>query len=655
RCLKSPQDHLQTQPVCSCGFQPGESLSFKPVRELEKEIDMGIVETMEMLQSPDVQEKLIPYLEGLELVGKKEETNAIRQFLKLDIHEAKEFFDQVDQALTPRVIEGINEAFRGKVVVVQRDLDQLYQSLVHRKYTVAQTRKILAEWLKEEQVAQDTFLHFIGRGENEPADDVEKEFRAFLQEEFSHLAPLFREVGYSPFVRAMLACVWADQYDIAPDKILEIFPFLQSGTEIDTRRRTTDLSELASAFRSKRLEIFEALVRAAEEDTSFTQGLWSNLSSMPPREIFSKESIFPAILREAFQRLLGTDTPIPTSPAQREAAATTETLPLEARPGATAAKQALPFEKQVWARGGGQGGGDTMPHAGPVFLERKKEMVSALQNYHLFKQKRDLLKTPKSSGPTPFRKWESIFVQAMSPIPYVCQELYAQLDRIGTPVAPFLRKEVKEAQRKLDDMAKDFSEFYQSALPEWEKEDGQRPVMIQDIPFLLSKKRGVPDHARHHYLFMDGMRWDLWEAIKVKFFGKMADRFRVVREGALWAHQPTDTSTQLAYLEEAFQAAYPDSESQELLWKVSGIDERIHTEKGSLQFLFANAIRYLELDLAFRLSDLPSRTLLILFSDHGFVENKAFSRTDKYEAPRYMHGKDSPFEVIVPWAWVMRI
>jgi len=46
---------------------------------------------------------------------------------------------------------------------------------------------------------------------------------------------------------------------------------------------------------------------------------------------------------------------------------------------------------------------------------------------------------------------------------------------------------------------------------------------------------------------------------------------------------------------------------------------------------------------------------LILFSDHGFVENHAFSSADKYASPRYIHGKDSPFEVIVPWAWVMRI
>lgn len=614
RCLKSPQDHLQTQPVCSCGFQPGESTSFRPVREVEREIDMGIVETMEMLQSPAVQEKLLPYLEGLDLVGKKEEAGAIRQLLKLTISEGEEFFDRVNQAVTPRVVQGINEAFRGKVVVVQRDLDQLYQSLVHRRYTLARTRKILSEWLKEKEVAQDTFLHFIGRGEDEPADHAEKGFRAFLQEEFYHLVPLFREVRHTDFVRAMLASLWADQYDIAREKIFEIFPFLQRGAEIDARRRIADLSELGHAFRSKRPELFEALVRAAEEDTSFTQALWSQLSSISPVDVFGKESIFPAILREAFERLLGTD-----------------------------------------VKGEGLGEDDGKPVAGTTLLERREEMVRALENYHTFRQKCTLLKKPKISGPAAFHRWESVFIRAMSPIPSLCEELYARLERIGTPVPPFLRNEKREGVKKMDNLARDFSEFYQNALPVWEKEGEERPTMIQDIPFLLSRKRGVPDHARHHYLFMDGMRWDLWEVIKVNFFGKMADRFRVVREGPLWAHQPTDTSTQLAYLEQAFQAAYPDGQAEELLWKISGIDERIHTEKGSLEFLFANVVRYLELDLAFRLTNLRPRTLLIIFSDHGFVENKSFSRTDKYEAPRYLHGKDSPFEVIVPWAWVMRI
>jgi hypothetical protein len=51
----------------------------------------------------------------------------------------------------------------------------------------------------------------------------------------------------------------------------------------------------------------------------------------------------------------------------------------------------------------------------------------------------------------------------------------------------------------------------------WEKGEGPRPMMIQDMPSILSKKRGVPDHRQVHYLIMDGMRWDLWESIKSDF------------------------------------------------------------------------------------------------------------------------------------------
>jgi hypothetical protein len=154
---------------------------------------------------------------------------------------------------------------------------------------------------------------------------------------------------------------------------------------------------------------------------------------------------------------------------------------------------------------------------------------------------------------------------------------------------------------------------------------------------------------------MDGMRWDLWERIKTEFFGKMPNMFRFVRQGALWAGQPSDTAPQLEKLEAAFKSSHPEFDKKDLLWKISGIDEKVHSEKGPLTHLFANVIGYLEIDLLFRLQELPSRTLLILFSDHGFVENPAFDPSAKYESPRYIHGNDSPFEVIVPWAWVMRI
>ncbi|UCG11163.1 MAG: hypothetical protein JSU72_11430 [Deltaproteobacteria bacterium] len=617
RCLHSPQDHLQGQPACSCGFRLGESSSFKPLRELTREIDDGIVETLEALQSPSVQEKLLPYLEGLDLVGKKEQANGIRRLLEIPAKESAEIFDQVEQAVTPQVLEGINEAFRGKVVVVQRNLDELYQRLIHRKYTLAHTRKILQNWLKEEGVSEDTFVHFLGAGDETSPGHDEQGLTGFVQEECAHLTPLLREVGQRQLAQAMLASLWTEQYRIPPEDVLALFPFLNRGTESDGKRFLGDLAELALMLQSRKPELFEAFILSAEEDSSFIQTLWSHLASRPPGEIFDKETIFPAILREAFERLLGVD---------------------EVSNISTSVESG--FER---------------PAATRVFLERREEMSAALKSYHLFKKKRKALKRPKSSEPGVFHKWESTFIQAMSPIPSLVEVLKTQLARIGIPAPPFFKEEEKQARRMLVEINRDFTDFYQKAVPIWEKGETPRPTMIQDIPFLLSKKRNVPDHAHVLYLLLDGMRWDLWERIKQDFFGKMPDRFRLVREGALWAHQPTTTSAQQPYLEQALLAAYPDRNQEELLWKISGTDEKIHAEKGGLEHLFGNVLRYLELDLFFRLRDLPARTLLVLFADHGFVENPGFSTTDKYAADRYIHGQDTPFEVIVPWAWVMRI
>ena len=617
RCLQSPRNHLQTQPVCSCGFQLGESIPLKPVRELIREIDQGIVETLAAFQSPAIQEKLLPYLEGLDLVGKSEQAQSIRRILDMQAGEGGEIFDGVDQALTPAVVQGINEAFRGKVVVVNRDLDELYRSLVHRKYTLTQVRNILKEWLKDEAIPEDTFVHFLGAGGRGSADNRDEALTSFLRQEAPHLDHFVREVDRRSFFQAMLASLWAEEHRVEGEKVVKLFPFLTQGSKEDALRLVGDLAELAGTIRKAAPELFESLVRDSEEDSSFTQSLWSCLASSSAEEIFIGEKIFPSILREAFERLLSL------------------------LPKNESAQAAI-------AEAGVEEGGDAL-------AERRAEMLSALEEHRLWSEKQALLQKPKSMEGAGFDRWESFFVQAMSLLPWLVESLKGRLARIGMTAPPFIREKEKEAGRLLSERNRDFSHFYEKALPAWDESGKPRPAMIQDIPSLLSKKRGVPDYNRVVYLLMDGMRWDLWEKIKKDFFARMPDRFRVVREGVLWAHRPTTTSVQLPHLEQALRDAYPESGPAELLWKISGIDERIHAEKGGLEHLFSSVIRYLDLELLHRLRDLPSRTLLVLFADHGFVENPGFNHGDKYAADRYTHGRDTPFEVIVPWAWVMRL
>jgi hypothetical protein len=617
RCLQSPQNHLQTQPVCSCGFQLGERISLKPVRELSREIDHGIVETLSAFQSPAIQEKLLPYLEGLDLVEKSEQAQSIRRILEIQAGEGGEIFDQVDQSLTPEVIQGINEAFRGKVVVVNRDLDELYRSLVHRKYTLAQVRTIMKEWLKDEGIPEDTFVHFLGAGGRGSAGNRDEEFTSFLRQEASHLDHFIREVDRRSLVQAMLASLWAEEHQVEGKKVVELFPFLRRGSKEDALRLVRDLAELAGTVRTAGPELFESLVRDTEEDLSFTQSLWSCLASSSAEEIFMGEKIFPSIMQEAFERLLSL-------------------LPKNGSPHA------------AMAAAGAEAGGDALD-------ERRAEMLSAIEEHRLWNEKQALLQKPKNIEGAGFERWESFYVQAMSMVPWLVESLKGRLTRIGMPPPPFIREKEKEADRLISELNRIFSRFYEKALPAWQEKEKPRPVMIQDVPRMLSKKRGAPDHNRVIYLLMDGMRWDLWEKIKKDFFSRMPDRFRLVREGALWAHRPTTTSVQLSHLEQAFQDTCPGSDPSGLLWKISGIDERIHGEKGGLEHLFGSVIRYLDLELLHRLRDLPSRTLLVLFADHGFVENPGFNHGDKYAEERYTHGGETPFEVIVPWAWVMRL
>lgn len=155
---------------------------------------------------------------------------------------------------------------------------------------------------------------------------------------------------------------------------------------------------------------------------------------------------------------------------------------------------------------------------------------------------------------------------------------------------------------------------------------------------------------------MDGMRWDLWEYLKEKFFGPLGGQIRIAQEGTLWAHLPSSTPRQMEFLKAALEKdSAPGAGLEERVWKVGGIDERVHTEKGTPEHLFRNVLQCLELDLAPRLRELPSQSLIIMFSDHGFIENPHFEKGDKYRTPRYTHGGDSPFEIIVPWAVITKI
>jgi len=269
--------------------------------------------------------------------------------------------------------------------------------------------------------------------------------------------------------------------------------------------------------------------------------------------------------------------------------------------------------------------------------------------------KLQILKRRESNPPQDFQKWESFFIQHLGPFSHFLSVFPGQMERMEFNIPAPVRERLKEGEKKCLLFFKNFADYYRRSLPLWEGSVGKRPKMVEDLRSQMFKVN-LPDEGQKIFLFLDGLRWDLWEFLKENFWGPLKNQFRIIREGVLWAHFPSDTPRQMEFFNQGVSdTADKDLELEQAIWKISGIDERVHTEKGTIEHLFRNILQYLQLELAPRLRELPARTSLILFSDHGFIENPHFEKSDKYRTSRYIHGETSPWEIIVPWATMVKI
>lgn len=619
QCETPSIDSLQNNPICRCGFLLTMETRFTPAREIEEAIDLGIRETLEALNSPTYQEKLIPFLKGLEEVGEGGKASAIRKVLQVSgLNE--DLLYELDQALIPSAIQGINEAFQGRVVVVSRDLDQLYNALIRRKYTLPQVNKIFREWLKEQEISPSTFVHFLGRGDAAGEPPRQEILLTFLEEGFSQLKPLIQETGQAVFKQAVLLSLWIEGYGLAPQKIFPLFPFLEKGNDERGTHLISQLSMAARQLREKNLPLFEEIARDVEKEEEFLPRIWRLLEGERAADIFDKETIFTSILQQALEKIL--------------------VVPEE--------------EKMI----GGlfSEGRPPLPTGLSNFNNKKTRMLEILKENEIIRQKLQTLKRRESNPPLDFQKWESFFLQQLCPLSHLLAVFPEQLERMEFNLPAPVRERLLDGKKKSLQFFKLFAEFYRRSLPLWEGGEGKKPRMVEDLHSPQFLKANLPEEGKNIFLFLDGLRWDLWEFLKEKFFGSLQPQVRILHEGALWAHYPSTTPRQMEFFDRSAPKTDENGrQSEPTVWKVSGIDERVHTEKGTIEHLFRNILQYLQLELAPRIRELSSGTSLVLFSDHGFIENPHFEKSDKYRTARYLHGEASPLEIIVPWATLVRI
>jgi len=198
---------------------------------------------------------------------------------------------------------------------------------------------------------------------------------------------------------------------------------------------------------------------------------------------------------------------------------------------------------------------------GPAFsivAEQSDKMLEALRlKQEIHKKAEALLSCTTATLPKTYRAWEIFFTKTVSPLPSMLARLSEILLAVASQTPPWMDEQRRTILKAIEKTNAYFSDFYKQNVARWQGQDEDCPTMVQDIPGLLKRKRNVPDHRDVRYLLMDGMRWDLWGEIKTRFFGKKGQYFRIVREGGLWAHYPTDTPTQMEQFDQELARMFP--------------------------------------------------------------------------------------------------
>jgi hypothetical protein len=257
--------------------------------------------------------------------------------------------------------------------------------------------------------------------------------------------------------------------------------------------------------------------------------------------------------------------------------------------------------------------------------------------------------------------WNRIYTQEVFALPYLIDLIQRYLRMFD------MQSYLYDVLMALREQVSVLSENFQSVFPVLTAEvieNSRSPISITRLlPGLL--RRGSKE--RPLLVWIDGLRWDMWEVLRQRFLASLFPEIKLLKEYSVWTVLPSNTETVMAKLVESLgqlplgesvqepSGKYGSRLSEEVelvpgvaVHKINAVDSKIHTSRDDLTVFASEVLLPLRTDLERYFSLIPEGRQILLFSDHGFTENPDFRPRDKYRQPRYRHGGASPFEIIVP-------
>lgn len=159
-CIRIVHQELEQFPVCPCGYRLGTESRSISAADLIEMVDSGIRQYVTSLQDPPYGDQIGDYLSKMRQLDQDVPQKELSGLLRLDPDlPMDDLKDELARLLTPLAIQHINRALGGNIVIVRRNISQLYQDLIDRKYPKAKVREIINKWMDGgERLPDDVYI-----------------------------------------------------------------------------------------------------------------------------------------------------------------------------------------------------------------------------------------------------------------------------------------------------------------------------------------------------------------------------------------------------------------------------------------------------------------------------------------------------------------
>jgi hypothetical protein len=620
---------------------------------MESLINQGIREYLEALSSPQIQQKLLPFITGLEDVGNKKVADRMRALINFTLSDLnlEESLDTLSQLLDPSLIDAMNEAMSGKAVVVERDLDELYENLIERNFTRRKLEEIFREWVEgKEKIDQETYVKVTtGKAGNSVFGGREGKLKEVIEQRFPELSILAQTMSEKDFTMLLWSTGWLTLHTLAFEKIEALFNFPTSSVKEEWERVAGSLVEMSSYLVEHEKHLADELIQhaegeiiASEKRDAFLHLLSEGYGEKGYLLMLEHEGTFSFSLKWILEKLVRV---VATKPKMVKV----KDLDL-----------VMEKEKAV--------------HLPPSL--KKKEVQWCLRDYIELSNVLEYLKNFDTEKLKTYSDWEKLYLKQLAPLPYLYSASFERMKHFQCLDEILMREKKKVMSELTIRLEEEFSAFYHASYPLWLKGKEKRPFFIRDVTRAvydnyMKRFKGHPAS----FILLDGMRWDLWCYLKERFIPALKGSYRILEEIPLWSHLPSTTEIQL---EDLLKGNYIPREKESLTQVAEEkaaygekgeirledrrkieidrfIDGKIHTSRDSLFIIFQEVLQYMHSSFAPRIEVLPKRSMIFLFSDHGFKDNPRFNLSDKYSESRYTHGGNSFWEIIVPLVVLLKL